>query len=151
MQIIELKNLPDNSDEKLNLAYLQFQQLLSELRKKHLPDVIVETVNQDVNDINVLTTPDEFKAVLKQKQKNILKVLEKQLKIVPKNYYRNLWFILGMTTFGLPIGVAIGMMVHNIGLLGTGFPFGMFIGMLVGAGMDKKALTEGRQLDLDVK
>ena len=151
MQIIELKNLPFNSDEKLNLAYLQFQQLLSELRKKHLPDVIVEIINQDVNDINALTTPDEFKAVLKQKQKNILKVLEKQLKIVPKNYYRNLWFILGMTTFGLPLGVAIGLSVHNMGLLGTGFPFGMAIGFAVGAAMDKKAFKEGRQLDLEVK
>lgn len=152
MQITELKNLPDiNPDEKLTNAYLQFQQLLSELRKKQLPDAITKIINQDVNDINTLTTPDQFKIALKQKQKNILKLLEKQLKMVPKNYYRNLWFVLGMTAFGLPIGVAISLSVHNMGLLGTGFPFGMFMGFAVGAAMDKKAFTEGRQLDLEVK
>ena len=148
MQIIELKNLPENNhDEKLTLAYIQFQHLLNELSKKPLPDIIVATINQDISELNVLTTTEG----LKQKQKNILKLLEKQLKIVPKNYYRNLWFVLGMSVFGLPIGVAIALSVHNMGLLGTGFPLGMFIGMLVGAGMDKKALTEGRQLDLEVK
>ena len=148
MQITGLKNLPDtNHDEKLTLAYIQFQHLLNELSKKPLPDTIVATINQEVSELNVLTTTEG----LKQKQKNILKLLEKQLKMVPKNYYRNLWFVLGMTAFGLPIGVAISLSVHNMGLLGTGFPFGMFIGLAVGAAMDKKAFTEGRQLDLEVK
>jgi len=151
MQITELKNLPDTSDEKLKLAYNQFELLLAELRTKQLPDTIVEIINQDVSDINGLTTPDEIKIALKQKQKSILKMLEKQLKMMPKNYYRKLWFILGMTAFGLPLGVAIGTMLHNIGLLGTGFPFGMLIGFAVGAGMDKKAYKEGRQLNFEVK
>jgi hypothetical protein len=151
MQITELKNLPDTSDEKLKLAYNQFELLLAELRTKQLPDTIVEIINQDVSDINGLTTSDEIKIALKQKQKNILKILEKQLKMVPKNYYRKLWFILGMSVFGLPLGVAIGTVANNIGLLGTGFPFGMLIGFAVGAGMDKKAFKEGRQLNFEVK
>jgi len=152
MQITELKNLPDNNtDEKLTLAYIQFQHLLNELSKKPLPDTIVATINQDISELNTLTTPDQFKIALKQKQKNILKVLEKQLKMVPKNYYRNLWFVLGMSAFGLPLGVAFGSMAHNMGLLGTGLPLGMAIGFAVGAAMDKKAFTEGRQLDLEVK
>jgi hypothetical protein len=151
MQIAELKNLPDTADEKLKLAYNQFELLLAELRTKQLPDVIVEVINQDVSDINSLNTPDEIRIAIKQKQKSILKILEKQLKMVPKNYYRKLWFILGIAAFGLPLGVAIGTMLHNIGLLGTGFPFGMLIGFAVGASMDKKAFKEGKQLDFEVK
>jgi hypothetical protein len=39
----------------------------------------------------------------------------------------------------------------NIGLLGIGLPIGMGVGVGVGSYLDKKALTEGRQLDVDLK
>lgn len=56
-----------------------------------------------------------------------------------------------MTVFGLPIGVAIGMSVGNIGLLGIGLLIGMALGLAVRATMDKKAKQEGRHLDLEIK
>ncbi|MBT8316487.1 MAG: hypothetical protein KJN86_02560 [Lutibacter sp.] len=83
-------------------------------------------------------------------QKSILKKLEKELKIVTKNYYRNLWLVLGMATFGIPLGVAFGTTIGNMGLIGIGLPLGMAIGMAVGTGMDKKAFKEGRQLNLEI-
>ncbi|MFY8110592.1 MAG: hypothetical protein ACOVKP_01170 [Flavobacterium sp.] len=86
-----------------------------------------------------------------QKQTKIIKLLEKELKIVPKNYYRNLWSALGMSVFGLPMGAALGLSIGNIGLLGIGLPIGMLIGMLVGSQMDKKAFQEGRQLAIEIK
>jgi hypothetical protein len=33
-------------------------------------------------------------------------------------------------------------------LFGIGIPIGVIIGMAIGAGMDKKAFKEGRQLDI---
>ncbi len=77
-------------------------------------------------------------------------MVTKELKLVTKNQYRNMWFILGMSAFGVPIGVAIGLALGNIAFLGIGFPFGMVIGALVGINMDKKAFKEGRQLDIEL-
>lgn len=73
------------------------------------------------------------------------------MKLVPKNYYRNLWMILGMTTFGLPLGVAFGLSLGNIGLLALGLPIGMVIGLAVGSSLDKKASENGKQLDIELK
>jgi hypothetical protein len=56
-----------------------------------------------------------------------------------------------MTSFGLPLGVAFGISIGNIGLLGLGLPIGMAIGLAVGTSMDKKAAAEGRQLAFEVK
>lgn len=97
------------------------------------------------------STDPTFARAIKKKENNILRYLEKKHKVVPIHYYRKLWLVLGMTSFGLPIGVAIGMSVGNIGLLGVGLPIGMAIGFAVGARLDKKALEEGRQLPLEIK
>jgi hypothetical protein len=35
--------------------------------------------------------------------------------------------------------------------LGIGLPIGMAVGSALGSGMDKKALAEGRQLDIEIK
>ena len=152
MTIVELKDrLEFDADSKLYKLYIQFTQLINELRKKDLPDVIVEAINEDIKDVNSLITAEQVKVAVKQKQTKIIKLLEKQLKIVPINYYRNIWLAVGMSAFGLPIGVAFGLSLHNMGLLGIGLPIGMAIGLGVGSGMDKKALQEGRQLNVEIK
>jgi hypothetical protein len=58
---------------------------------------------------------------------------------------------IGMSAFGIPLGVAFGASLGNMGLLGIGIPIGMVFGMAIGSGMDKKAIQEGRQLDLEMK
>ena len=152
MTIIELKDRQEfDADSKLYKLYIQFTQLINELKKKDLPDIIVEAINEDIKDLNSLTTSEQVKVAVKQKQTKIIKLLEKQLKIVPVNYYRNIWLAVGMSAFGLPLGVAIGLSLGNIGLLGIGLPIGMAIGAGVGTGMDKKALQEGRQLNVEIK
>ena len=62
-----------------------------------------------------------------------------------------MWLAIGMSAFGLPIGVAFGLSIGNIGLMAIGLPIGMAIGAAVGTGMDKKALEAGRQLDIEIK
>jgi predicted RND superfamily exporter protein len=153
MNIIELKERQNISDNiKLNRIYVQFGELLKELDQKELPHKIIESINQDVEELNATNLiNNELKKLVKDKQTKIIKLVEKELKFVPKNYYRNIWLALGMTIFGLPFGVALGLGTGNMGLLGAGLPIGMIIGIAVGAGMDKKALEERRQLNIEIK
>ena len=153
MNIIELKERQNfSADIKTNRIYIQLGELLNQLRKRNLPENIIESVNQDIEVVNAASLiGNDFRKLVKQKQNKIIKLLEKDLKVVPKNYYRNMWLALGMSVFGLPIGVAFGASIGNIGLLGVGLPIGMAIGALVGSKMDKKALEEGRQLNIEIK
>lgn len=152
MNIIELKQRSGTEDIKLNRIFDQFAALLAEVRKKELPQIISEAINQDILEINAsLLDRNDLRKLIKKKQSNILKLLESKLKIVPKNHYRNTWLALGMAAFGLPFGLLFGKMMGNQGLLAVGLPIGMVIGMSIGAGMDKKALTDGKQLDIEIK
>ncbi|UUV21210.1 hypothetical protein [Paenimyroides aestuarii] len=144
-----VKNL--DSDIRLNQLYTQFDTLLSELRNRQLPDAIVETINSEVEEINTsnsLTTND-LRKVIKKKQTAILKLIENELKLVPKNYHRNLWLALGMTVFGIPLGVLAGVLLKKPGLFAIGLPFGVAIGVTVGTAMDKKAAKENKQLNIN--
>ena len=153
MNIIELKERQNStSDINVSRLYTQLGELLKELNKKELPHAIIEAVNQDIEELNARAlTNNELRKLVKQKQTGIIKRIEKELKIVPKNYYRNLWLVVGMSVFGLPIGVAIGLNTGNMGFLAIGLPIGMAIGIATGSAMDNKASKEGRQLDIEIK
>lgn len=154
MNIIKLRGVKNlASDVRLNQLYSQFDTLLSELRKKELPDSIIQTINNEVEEINTsdsLTTND-LRKVIKKKQTAILRLIEKDLKLVPKNYYRTLWLALGMTVFGIPLGVLAGVLLGQPGLFAIGLPIGVAIGLTVGTTMDKTAAKENRQLNLEIK
>jgi hypothetical protein len=153
MNIQELNNRQDiSSDNKLNRIYSQFAELLNELKKKELNQSVLKFINENVDTLNLSAlNGTRLSNLVKLKQSAILKQVEKEHKIVPKNYYRNLWMILGMSGIGLPIGVAFGISIGNLGLLGLGMPIGMAIGSAIGVSMDKKAFIEGRQLNIEIK
>ncbi|KAF0130180.1 MAG: hypothetical protein FD155_1966 [Bacteroidetes bacterium] len=153
MKIIELKeNENVSNDMKVSQYFNQLDLLLNELRNREIPDKIIESINSDLEEINAtLLVGKMLLRLLKKKQLKILKLIEKELKIVPKNHYRNLWLVLGMSAFGVPFGVAFGTSTGNMGLIGIGFPIGMGIGIALGAGLDKKAFNEGRQLNVEAK
>lgn len=153
MKIIELKggqNIP--TDIKLSKLYSQFEELLRELKKRELSLNLITTINNAVEQINSSAlTGTQLSTLIKQKQTTIVKQTEKELKIVPKNYYRNIWMLFGISGIGIPIGVAFGLSIGNIGLMGLGLPFGMAIGLAIGTSLDKKSLNDGRQLNLEIK
>jgi hypothetical protein len=153
MEIIKPDLKPELlTDSKTKALYDQLQQLLNELEKKKISSETAEKVNRETALINSTDLREkDLHKMLKQKQNDIIKLLEKEHKIVPKNYYRNLWLAVGMGAFGLPIGVAFGLLIHNIALLSIGLPIGMAIGVVVGSSLDKKAEAEGRQLDVEIK
>lgn len=139
-----------NRNSALCRAYCQFDNLLTELRKRQLPGEVVLHINRGVDWVN-LASNIELKRVIKKVQTDTLKLIEKRLKLVPRNYYRNTWMATGLATFGLPIGVIFGILNDNMAMLGFGLPVGLLVGMAVGASMDKKASMEGRQLNIEIK
>lgn len=153
MKINELNQTSGiDNNVKLVETHLQFEKLLVELRKRELPVGLVVSINRDIEDLNSISgSGNELRKVIRKKQTRIIKLLEKELKLVPKNYYRNLWLVVGMAGFGIPIGVAFGASQGNMANYGVGFPIGLAIGIAVGSGMDKKAFKEGRQIDLEIK
>ena len=153
MNITELKERSDISkDVKLSRIYTQFQELIKELKQRELPDKIVETINKDIEELNSTSlVGKELRKLTSQKQRKVLLLLERELKIVPKNHYRSLWMVLGMSIFGFPIGIAYGAAIGNVGLFPTGIGFGMVIGLILGKSLDKKALEEGRQLGVEIR
>lgn len=153
MKIDELYQKADiDKNVELKQTYLQFEKLLFELRKRKLLDKVVISVNKEIGELNsTAIAVDDMRKIIKKTQTRIINLLEKEVKLVPKNYYRNLWLVIGMPAFGLPIGVAIGSILGNMAFLGIGLPIGLAIGIAIGSLMDKKAFEEGRQLDVEIK
>jgi len=153
MELKELKEITGlEQSRKLKYKYDEFVLLIDLLRKRELPAELVSSMNQYIEGINSLSVSN--KELLKQVRSaelRILKLIEKEEKLVPKNAYRTRWMAIGMSVFGVPIGMAFGASLGNMAFLAIGIPLGMAIGIAIGAGMDKKALEEGRQLDIEIR
>lgn len=132
-------------------AYIQFEKLLTQLRKRKLPDEVVQAINTNIDLIDPDPgTEEDLRKQLRKTQSDILRLIEKELKLVPKNHYRNVWLALGIAAFGVPLGVVFGASLGNMGYLAIGIPFGLSIGLAISTGLDKKAADEGRQLDVEI-
>lgn len=129
-------------------CHTEYGNLLQVLSAKELQPDVVAKINEYTAELNAHSNTKGFYALLSKKKAQVLALILKHHKIVPKGYYRTLWMLLGMTSFGLPIGAGIGMAIGNIGLLGAGLPIGMGIGMVVGERLDSKAAARGLQIDI---
>lgn len=151
---MELKDLKEPAGlaehKKLEKAYTQLAELLAELKKRELPTEIVSSINEAIDALNSTDEVGQTLAKsLRKTRRSLLKQLEKELKLVPKNHFLALWMALGMSAFGIPLGVAFGISLQNMGFLGLGIPLGLGVGLAIGAGLDKKAEQEGRQLSVE--
>ncbi len=148
---LELK-APFNEDKKLLERFENFNLLTQSLAEKEVPANIVNEINEGIEKLN--NSEGNKIGLLKEYrsfQNKTIRGLEKELKIVPLNHYRNMWMVLGMSAIGIPIGLVFGNMIGNISLMGIGMPIGMGIGVLLGTMKDKKALKEGKQLSVGIK
>ncbi len=150
MEFIELLQVSGiDTNKKLNKTYTQFYLLLSELKTKQLSEEIVHSINQGIEQINAVSDSEkDWQKLVRKTQLSILKLIEKELKLVPKHHYRNTWMSIGIVVFGFPIGILFGKSQGNMNLFGVGLPIGMAVGIAIGTWMDKKAIEEGRQLNL---
>lgn len=150
MKIATLNSRPQlETNSKTEKAFTRFSKLIDELRSRELPEEMVEKVNDELEKLNA-SSDDQLRKEVRKSQNRILRGLERKTKVVPANYYRNLWLALGMSAFGIPFGVALGLSLNNMAYLAIGLPFGMAIGIAIGSQMDKKAKDEGRQLEFDL-
>ena len=153
MGIKELKVKPDlEQHKKLHLAYTQLNELLAVLKTIDGTDEVALFINNEVDQLN--NSSEVEKALLSQTKKtqaNVLKHLEKELKLVPINHNRNLWLPIGIAAFGLPMGIVFGTSLGNMSFIAIGIPLGMVLGLAVGTHLDKKAAEEGLQIDFEIK
>lgn len=138
------------SDSKTEKVFSQFESLLKALRKRELPEEAIEGINKEVEKVNAAPL-EKLKNTIRKSQTRILRVVEKEAKVVPVNYYRNLWLALGMSVFGMPLGVVLGTTLGSMAYLAVGLPIGLSMGIAIGTNMDKKAKEEGRQLEFELK
>lgn len=134
----------------LDKIYDKYQALIEELNDRAIPEDLMDQVNEEVAILDEMAEPDKkLKKAVKKSYTEVLKLLREEIDLVAKNYHRQTWMVLGMTIFGVPIGVGIAAAIGNIGIFGAFLPVGMAIGIAIGSGMDKKALAEGRQLEVE--
>ena len=148
---IDIKHEPIQN-KKLIAKIIVFGNLIDELKGREIPENIIELINKEILAVNSITTSE--KMVLKQMrkaQRKILQILEKELKLVTKNHYRNFYLAVGMTVFGIPIGTAIGSSIGNMAFIGIGMVIGMAIGISIGTAKDKEAKEKGFQIDIEFK
>jgi len=153
MEINNLNKKPNpEQNKKLTKKVDYFEKLINEINKKDLPSEIVNSVNDEIKQLNSFSGSDkELLKLFRKVQSTILKLLEKELKLVTKNHYRNRWLAIGMAGLGIPIGAALGASVGNMSLIGLGMILGMIFGITIGMGMDKKAKESGKQLDVEIE
>lgn len=134
-------------EPKTQKKIASWNELADELNERALPSEIVEKINPL---IERLSTDQPEKVIRKKINSAIYKTLElirKELKWVPQSYHQNMWTALGMSAFGISIGVAFSTALDNLAYIGLGLPIGLVIGMAIGNSMDEKAKKEGKQLN----
>lgn len=150
--IIELTQKPGaNRSKKLNKRLSKLDQLLQALGKKELPEKAEEVINTAVHSVNHFHGDEnDLASQAKTAYSSLYSYVTKELNLVPKGFYQQMWIGLGMALFGMPIGIAMGSALGNFAFLGIGPALGLPIGIAIGTQKDKKAEEEGRQLDMSI-
>ena len=149
MPLTPLTSRPSfEENPKLAKAAHNLSTLITAIAQKKIPQAQQQKINEIIAGVNNFSGPDpELLKQIKSAQAGIIKLLDQELNIVPQNHYQLQWLVLGMATFGIPLGVVFGISLGNLAFLGIGLPIGMAIGIAVGSSKDKQANEEGRQLD----
>lgn len=124
-----------------------FQFLLSEISHKDISPEVEQKIEMVITDLNSWdrSARGYLKEIEKSRRK-ILKILHKDLGIVRRNYYTELWLPLGTVFFGIPVGIIIFILTGEIVFLGVGLPLGMFLGLGLGAYLDRRAKEKNKML-----
>ncbi len=102
------------------------------MTKKEIPESIISVINADIENTNSFSvTLQELSKQTGKTRGRILTLIEKELQLVPINHYRNFWMAVGMSAFGVPLGIAFGTAIDNVSFLGVALPIGMVIGMAI--------------------
>lgn len=152
MELQELKYNLGTEQNKRRISNIEgFASLVNELRERDLTEEVIKAINKEIQIINSISgNTKKLSRQVSRSKLLIFQTLDRKMKIVPKNAYRNRWLAIGMVVFGMPLGAVYGVSMGNMAFIGVGIPIGMVFGMAIGARMDKKAAKEGRQLKFEV-
>ncbi len=140
-------------DKELARVWQALNQLIGELQKREISGEVAEGVNGEVERINAFSgSRKELRKAIRRSESNILRLIYKKLKLVPKNQYQRSWLAMGMGVFGVPLGIAFALLFGEmVYLAAIGLPWGMVIGWVVGNIKDRQAYKEGRQLNVETE
>ena len=150
LQDLQMRAL-SGKKKSLNKEYQLLEELIAELQARELPPEVVVNMNIEISRLNVVANDHgKLYFYVKLVKKKLLKTLVKELELVPKNYYRNFWLAIGMSVIGIPFGAIFSMLWDNYSYISYGMLIGMVLGLAIGTELDKKALENNRQLDLEI-
>lgn len=136
-------------DKKLTAIALRLDTLVDALNERSIPSELAEKINGRIRSINATGGFSVSVREMTSLYKEILKLIESELGVVPKNHHLKIWMALGMPAFGLPVGIMLSVLTGNYAFVSIGLPIGMGAGVAVGSAIDRKAATEGRQLNIE--
>lgn len=151
MIIGNLHSKAETFSEKEQKELKELKKLIRELNFREIPKDLAKRIDSKITFLNNLQdSQKDYVKKVKTVKEEILKWLEKELKLVPKNHYINMWTALGMSAFGLSLGSAMFAITSNPAFIAVGLPIGLGIGSMYGASLDKKAEAEDRVLKYSV-
>jgi len=139
-----IKNPNFDSNPKYRQAAQTWGNLLMSLKPFELCETSLGIIESYNKKHAVAPEVKEASKTLRKAPLALEQSLVKNDKIFRKNYNRDTWMVLGMSSIGLGLGVGLGAALGSMAFIGLGLPIGMAIGLLIGKNMDQKAEKEGR-------
>lgn len=125
--------------------YEKFIHALSELNNRELSEDEIQSIESELDRLNLESNPDNGKKYFKKALHKFEKYLKDIFSLTTKGYYTNLYGGLGLS-FGLLFGVVfLSGLERSLGI-SLSLIIGMVIGLIIGRFMDAKATSEGRVL-----
>ena len=153
MKLIQLQPKMTDSmpDDKLAKAYRRLHKVLAIAETKPLSESTISKINEKVQELNASTKINgALYRLVNLTENEIITILEQDIDIVPVGHYSKKWTAVGITLYGIPFGIILGLLTHNMGLFAIGLPIGLGIGALIGRSKDAQAAAQGRQYDIAI-
>jgi hypothetical protein len=150
MTIQEAKNffesLKTETTKKTEIKiYEKFIHILSELRIRELSNDEIQSIETELDSLNLNSNPENRKIYFKKALIKFEKYLKESFSLTSKGYYTNIGIGLGLT-FGILFGIVfLSDLERSLGIA-LGLSIGMFIGLIFGRTLDSKAKAAGKML-----
>ena len=136
------KNLESKSTKKSEIKiYRKFIQILTSLENSDLLDSEIQSIEQQLDVLQLNATTTKNKKALKQ----FLKYLKDTFSLTPKGYYTNLGIGLG-SSFGIIFGIVVLSNFERSLGISFGIALGMLIGLVIGRNLDSQAKDAGKMI-----
>ncbi|OEK07014.1 hypothetical protein [Roseivirga misakiensis] len=123
--------------------------LIKIFRQLEEREIDINTINQHTTAIhNELKSDALSYGQISKLQTGLTQALLKEHGLSTKGYYQNLWMVLGMSMFGIPLGLIFGLTLGSFAFFALGLPIGMPIGIAIGMQKEKEAQNAGTVLEV---